>query len=757
MKKNHNFLPVLMIALVLVLAITNVLGSTESINNKNDYEKEISQLLSEMTVDEKIGQMSQMHFYSISDRDELRAMVKNGRIGSFLNADNISDKKELQQVAVEESRSGIPLIFGRDVIHGYRTVFPIPIGQASSWNPELVEKAARVAAKEAASMGIHWTFAPMIDIARDPRWGRIAESCGEDPFLAARLGAAMVRGFQGEDLRDPSTIAACGKHFVGYGAAEGGRDYNTAWIPERLLRNVYLKPFQAAVEVGVSTIMSAFNEINGVPASGNPFTLRQVLRKEWQFDGFVVSDWTSMLEMIEHGFCADTMEVAQKSIEAGVDMEMVSTSYRDYLKNLIREGTIPIELVDQSVKNILRIKFRLGLFENPYPADNAKEVILRPEHLDLARRLAEQSIVLLKNENNILPLSDKIAEIAVIGPLADSPQDQLGCWVGDGRAEDAVTPLMALRESFGGRVQIRYEPGLENTTDLKKDLFDQAIEAAAQSDAVLLFVGEEARLSGEAHSRAFLDLPGAQEDLVTSIAATGKPLILIIMAGRPLTFDRPGAKSRAILYAWHPGIMAGPALVNLIFGKISPSAKLPVTFPRTVGQIPIYYNKKNTGRPPTEAMSDIEMGVPGDHKGFRSYYLDLDFKPAYNFGFGLSYTSFNYRDLSLSGKEMSITDELNVSVLLENTGEYEAAEIVQLYIRDLVGSVTRPVKELKGFKRVNLKPGQSERVEFTITANDLAFWNYDLEFKAEPGRFDVMVGSSSGDGDLLKAEFELLK
>ncbi len=716
-------------------------------------EKRIDDLLAKMTLEEKIGQMCQLSYGGGEQISaDVRERLKKGQIGSFLNVSGLKTRNDLQRIAVKESRLGIPLVFGRDVIHGYRTVLPIPLGQSCSWNPDLVEKAARVAGEEAYSEGVDWTFAPMVDIARDPRWGRIAEGCGEDPFLTSAFAAAMVKGFQGKSLNDVGSIAACAKHYVGYGAAEGGRDYNTTWIPERQLRDVYLPSFHAAAGAGAATFMSSFNEINGVPASANAFTLRQVLRREWGFDGFVVSDWESTQEMINHGFCADRVEVAKRSALAGVDMEMVSECYRSYLADLVKKGEVPAAVVDNAVRAILRIKFRKGLFERPMTEPAQEKVLMTPEHFAVAKQLATQSLVLLKNEQDVLPLSESAVRIAVIGPLADSPVDQMGCWTMDGRREDVVTPLAAIRRLLGEQ-KVAYAAGLKSSRDLDTAGFAEATAAASSADAAILFVGEEAALSGEARSRAFLGLPGAQEDLVQAVAKTGKPVVLVIMAGRPLTFSAVTPKVRAVLYAWHPGTAGGPAVADVLFGKVSPSGRLSVSFPRTVGQVPIYYAHKNTGRPPSEKSLGIPTGTPLDPKGFDSKYLDVDFTPEYPFGYGLSYARVKYTDLTLPSPRIGPKDTLTVRGTVTNTGTRQADEVVQLYVRDLFASVTRPVKELKGFRRVTLNPGQAQTVEFTLKADDLAFWNDRMEFRPEPGRFHVWIGPNSAEGP--RGEFEL--
>jgi beta-glucosidase len=721
--------------------------------SQSPYESRIDALVAKMTLEEKLGQMSQATSMGAPISERIKEEIRKGRWGSFLNAGGPAERAEAQRIALQESRLGIPLIFGRDVIHGFRTVFPIPLGQAASWDPALIQQAARVAASEAAATGIHWTFAPMLDITRDPRWGRIAETLGEDPVLTSTLGAAMVEGFQGESLSGSASIAACAKHYVGYGAAEGGRDYNTTWIPEIQLREIFLRPFQAARKAGAATYMSAFNNLNGVPTSGNEFTLRQVLRNEWKFDGFVVSDWDSITEMIPHGYAADARDAARKGLRAGVDMEMVSTSYYDNLKALLAAGQIDIKLIDDAVRNILRVKFRLGLFgERQYtPA----ELPAKPDAgaLDTARRIATESLVLLKNQGNTLPLAPGIGRVAVIGPLADSPVDQMGSWVMDGRPAEVVTPLAALRARLGD-ARVAYAPGLAKSRDVSRAGFAAAVEAARSADAVLLFLGEEQILSGEAHSRAFLDLPGAQEALVAAVAATGKPLVCVILAGRPLTFHTTSAAASAVLYAWHPGTMGGAAIAAVLFGDEAPSGKLPVTFPRTVGQVPIYYAHLNTGRPPEASELGIPIGTPVDPKGFTSKYLDVDFTPEYPFGFGLSYTTFSYKNLMVSATQLGLASHLEVSAEVTNTGSRAATEIVQFYIHAPAGSVARPVRELKAFRRVELRPGQTQRVSFPITAADLAAYNDKLQLTTAPGRYELWIAPDSTSGVRGEITFE---
>jgi beta-glucosidase len=704
-----------------------------------------------MTLEEKLGQMSQAAYPRRVD-DAFKDQIRRGRWGSLFNGGTLEEKTALQNIARKESRLGIPILFGQDVIHGATTVFPIPLGQAASWDPELVQQAARVAALEAYAQGTRWTFSPMMDIARDPRWGRIAESLGEDPCLASVLASAMVWGYQGHSLDAPGSIAACAKHYVGYGAAEAGRDYNTTWIPESLLRDVYLKPFQAAREAGVASYMTAFNDLNGIPASANPFILRRVLRDEWGFKGMVVSDYTAVHELIEHGYAADAREAAWKAIEAGVDMEMVSTDFHDHVRSLIDSKELDPKLIDDAVRNILRLKFRLGLFDLEMPAAQRKTAAPAPESLDIARKLAAESLVLLQNEGRALPLAKSVGRVAVIGPLADSPVDQIGTWALFADQGAVRTPLSAIRQALGD-ARVAHAPGLKSSRDTSREGFASALEAARGADVVLLFVGEEANLSGEAHSRAFLNLPGAQEDLVAELEKAGKPVIAVILAGRPLTFGDLAKRVRAILYAWHPGTMGGPAIADAIFGDVVPSGKLPVTFPRTVGQVPIYYAHKNTGRPPSPKDLGIPMGSPHSRRIFRSEYIDVDYTPEYPFGFGLSYTRFEYSNLRLSARRVSPGGSLTISADITNTGQFEADEVVQLYTHDRVASVTRPVRELKRFQRIRLKPGQKGTTSFTISTQDLAFHDARMQLVTEPGAFDVWIAPDSASG--VSGEFEV--
>jgi beta-glucosidase len=715
-----------------------------------DVESRVNALLARMTLDEKIGQMSQSTSMQIPISDAIKAEIRAGRWGSFLNAGGPAERAEAQRIAIKESRLGIPLLFGRDVIHGYRTIFPIPLGQAATWNPELAGQAAREAAREASTEGIRWTFAPMIDIARDPRWGRIAESAGEDPYLASVFAAAIIEGFQGKSLADAASVAACAKHFAGYGAAEGGRDYNSTWIPEILLRDVYLQPFKAARNAGVATFMTSFNALNGVPATGNRFLLRDILRNEWKYDGMVVSDYTAVTEMILHGYASDATDAARKAATAGVDMEMVSTSYFDHLKAAVDGGQVSIADIDSAVRNILRLKYRLGLFDLPIP--QPATAAPTQASLDLAERVAIASAVLLKNDGGLLPLKESVKTVAVIGPLADSPVDQMGTWTMDGRAADVQTPLAALRKTLGAD-RVLYAAGLRNSRDRAHDGFAAAIDAARRADVLLLFLGEEQILSGEARSRAFLDLPGAQEALADAVHGAGKPMVTVIFGGRPLTFHNVATQSGAVLYAWHPGTMGGPAIAKLLWGEATPSGRLPVTFPRTVGQVPTYYNHLNTGRPPALSDTGIPVGDPARPEGYTSKYIDVDFTPEYPFGYGLTYTRFEYSKTQVSSPTMQRDGRTTVTAEIANRGDREGTETAQLYIHQLAASVAQPIRRLGGFQRISLKPGESRTVTFTLSAADLAFHNTKIQLVTEPGRFEVWIAPDAVRG--VSADFEL--
>lgn len=749
------------ISIVSSLLLTTTVTTAFSNSRSSDLpvEQQIESLIAQMTLIEKIGQMSQVNAGDGDPVQDLGDAIRQGRIGSILNQVNSDVVNELQRIAVEESRLGIPLLVGRDVIHGFQTVMPIPIGQAATWNPDLVRDGARLAAIEAAAAGVNWTFAPMIDITRDPRWGRIAESPGEDPYLASTMAVAMVQGFQGDDLAAPGTIAACAKHFAGYGESESGRDYATTNIPENELRNVHLRPFKAAVDAGVVTLMASFSDLNGVPASGNEFLMRKVLRDEWGFEGFVVSDWNSIPQLATHGLTGNERESAFAAAKAGVDMEMASHTYIEHLPALVADGLISEDIIDEAVANILSVKFSLGLFDRPYVDSDSQPTVDAQEKLETAKEMALQSVVLLKNDDKVLPLSkDRVESVAVIGPLADTPYEQLGTWIFDGDPDLSVTPLRGIRELVGNDVDVRFARALEISRSRSTERFDEAVDVAASSDAVVLILGEESILSGEAHSRADISLPGAQAELVHRIRETGRPVIAVIMAGRPLTLTDIIDDVDAVLFAWHPGAMGGAAIADLLFGVESPSGKLPVTFPRMVGQVPIYYSQKNTGKPPTPEtavlMDDIPVRAPQTSLGNTAYHLDAGYTPLFAFGFGLSYTEFEYANLELSAPEVVIGKALIVSADVKNVGNVAADEVVQLYIRDLVGSVTRPVKELKGFRRVRIGPGQTVSVEFELHTDDLAFYRRDNTLGTEPGAFHVWIGGSSET--TLRGEFSVV-
>ncbi|RPH96152.1 MAG: glycosyl hydrolase [Lysobacterales bacterium] len=708
----------------------------------------VQSLLQRMTLEEKIGQMQQLNGAGGSVPDSLREAIAAGRVGSILNEVDIKAVNELQRIAVEESRLGIPLLIGRDVIHGFHTVLPIPLGQAATWNPEIVREGSRMAALEAATAGINWTFAPMIDVTRDPRWGRIAESYGEDPYLHGVLGAASIRGFQGDDASQPGRIAACAKHFAGYGASESGRDYNTTNIPENELRNVYLLPFRAAVEAGVASLMTSFSDLDGVPATANEFLLRQVLREEWGFRGLVVSDWASIEQLSIHGLTADDRESALAAVSAGVDMEMATETYARHLAQAVQSGELEAAVIDERVGNILRVKFALGLFDRPYTDTSRLPPTGNPEHLEIARLAALQSLVLLENRGTTLPLdAASTGTIAVIGPLADDPYEQLGTWIFDGDPGLSRTPLQAIRETLGDASRVRHVRAMDTTRSRSTGGFAEAVEAAAAADAVVVFLGEESILSGEAHSRADISLPGNQADLVAALRQAGKPLVAVVMAGRPLTLANVVDQVDALLFAWHPGSMGGPAIADVLFGREAPSGKLPVTFPRMVGQVPIYYAHKNTGKPATpetyQHIDDIPRGMPQSSSGWVSSHLDAGYTPQYPFGYGLSYTEFRYSDIAVSSPVALPGETLTVSARVTNAGDVAATEVVQLYVRDLVGNVTRPVKELKGFQRIRLQPGEGRTVEFAIGPDDLAFYDRNMSLTTEPGEFHVWIGGSS--------------
>jgi beta-glucosidase len=715
-------------------------------------EAKITSLLDQMTLLEKAGQLTQLgpsivggfdftdfmdnpdpEMFKNIQRDFHEDWVRKGEVGSFLGVMGVEEINRLQKIALEESRLGIPLIFGLDVIHGYRTVFPIPLAEACSWEPELARRTAETAAREAASAGLHWTFAPMVDIARDARWGRIAEGAGEDPCLGSAFAAARVRGFQGEDFSDPHHLAACAKHYIGYGAALAGRDYNTVEMSPQTLHEIYLPPFASAAAGGALTFMSAFHDLNGVPTSANRFTLTEILRGQLGFNGFVVSDSNSIGELVAHGYAADRREAGKQALLAGVDMDMVTESFRFDIPALVEAGEIPVEVLDQAVRRILRVKFLLGLFERPYRSDptQAAATLLHPDHVELAREAARRSIVLLKNDGNLLPLQPGQHKLAVIGPLADSPFDMLGSWAFTGLPQDVVTILSGIRAVAGS--QVPFAPGCDISGKGPAD-FSETVKVASQADVVIAVVGESAHMSGEAASRMDLGLPGHQEALLKALKDTGKPLVVVLSNGRPLALPWVAGHADAVLETWQLGIQAGPAVADVLFGAYNPSAKLAVTFPYSVGQCPIYYNHPSTGRPATDFW-------------FTSKYIDGPVEPLYPFGFGLSYTKFAYSDLVITPTAELIT----VSLTVQNTGDRPGEEVVQCYIGDPVASRVRPVKALKGFQKIALSPGEQRTVTFVLPVTDLGFYDTDLRYVVEPGKFKLWIGPSSAAG--LEGEF----
>ncbi|TRW27359.1 beta-glucosidase BglX [Flavobacterium zepuense] len=707
------------------------------IKPRNEF---ISELMGKMTIDEKIAQLVQFTADGTvtgpKGGDNFIEEIKKGNVGSILNATGVKYTRELQKLNLENSRLKIPLLYGYDVIHGYRTIFPITLGESASWDPAMAELSSKVAAAEAAASGVHWTFAPMVDIARDPRWGRVSEGSGEDTYLGSRLAMARVKGFQGSDLGAINTILACTKHFAAYGAAEAGRDYNTVDMSERVLRETYLPPFKATVDAGVRTFMTSFNEISGVPATGNRFLLRDILKGEWKFNGFVVTDYTAINELIPHGFAQDAAHAGELSLNAGIDMDMVGGIYLKHLKTLLNQGKVKETDINDACKRILEAKYDLGLFEDPYRYNDEKReaaTIYKKEHLDAALQVANKSMVLLKN-NNILPLRRE-QKVAFVGPLISDEANIIGSWAATGdRTGYAVSVEEGVRKLITDKGKLTFDKGVE-IVDTSKSQMQKALDNARQADVIVAVMGEFENMTGEAASRTDINLPGIQKEFLAELKKLGKPLVLVLMNGRPLTLSWENENMDAILEAWFPGTMGGDAIAQTLYGINNPGGKLPMTFPRTLGQVPVYYNHKNTGRP--------YLGAADPEQKYKSRYIDSDNSPLYPFGYGLSYTTFAYSNPKLSANTLTASGSIKVSVDVANTGNYDGEEVVQLYIQDKVGSVTRPVRELKGFNKVPLKKGEKKTVEFTITANDLKFYDINMQFVAEPGDFNVFVGGSS--------------
>ncbi len=727
-------------------------------------ETRVEALLKQMTLEEKVGQLAQYSSGAPTGPSAGNAdypnMIARGEVGSLFNLDSARAANQYQRIAVEKSRLHIPLLFGLDVIHGFRTTFPVPLALASTWDPSIVEKAARIAAQESSAAGVRWVFSPMVDIARDPRWGRMVEGAGEDPYLGSVMARAYVRGYQGKSLGDKESVAACVKHFVGYGAVEGGRDYNTAEISEHTLREIYLPPFYAAIREGSASLMSSFNALNGLPATANPFTLTQILRKEWGFPGLVVSDWTSVGELVAHGIARDKAVAAQKAIAAGVDMDMVSDSYRPHLADLVKSGKVSQARLDDAVRDVLRVKFALGLFEDPF-ADESREIkgALPTERVEAARLAAERSFVLLKNSvagsRPILPLTSESGTIALIGPLVDDARNMLGPWAGRGRPEDVVTLKTALEQRVGAD-KIRFAKGGELQTASDAEI-QKAIETAQKADVVLLALGEQADTqSGEAASRAYLNLPGRQEELLEKVAATGKPVVLLLFSGRPLTLPWAFEHVPAIVAAWFPGIQAGPALVRVLFGDVPPSGKLVVSWPRTIGQIPTYYNALSTGRPAEN--TDLTHPPQNSVEKYLSRYIDEQNSPQFPFGFGLSYSSLEYSQTHVDSAKLSASDSAihaTASASVKNTGNRAVDEIIQVYIRLTGTSMEEPVRKLVGFKRISLAPGESQTVSFPLGAEAFSLWDMQNKLRVEPSHVQLWISPDSSRG--LPAELEIVE
>lgn len=749
--------------IILLSVIFNLTGCKSEIAQTNPNEDAkmepfIDSLMQQMTLVEKLGQLNLPSSGDITTgqarNSNISQKIIEGKVGGLFNIQSIEKIRDVQKIAVEQSRLKIPLLFAMDVIHGYKSTFPIPLGSASSWNLELIKKSAQMAAQEASADGINWFFSPMLDLSRDPRWGRIAESYGEDPYLGSQIARAYVKGYQGNDLSQKNTVAACVKHFALYGAPEAGRDYNTVDMSRLKMYNTYFPPYKAAIEEGAATVMTSFNEIDGIPASANRWLMTEILRNQWGFNGLVVTDYTAINEMVEHGM-GNLQHVSALALKAGVDMDMVGEGFLTTLEKSLKEGKIAQEEIDAATKRILTLKYRLGLFDDPYrycDENRAKTEIYTKENRSFARKVATESMVLLKNHNEVLPLK-KSGTIALIGPLVDNAKNMPGTWSVASDHDKAITLLSGLKETMGDKVNILHAQGSNLDYDVdfqeratpfgkkfnrdnrpKEVILKEAKKIAQKSDVIVLALGESAEMSGESSSRTNLEIPQSQKDLLKVMKQTGKPIVIVLFSGRPLILNEESKLADAILNVWFPGSEAGYAISDILFGDVNPSGKLTITFPRSVGQIPIYYNYKNTGRP-TDVKRPFEK--------FKSNYLDVPNTPLYPFGYGLSYTTFEYSDLSIDKKYFGFDENINVSVTITNTGKFEGAEVVQLYIRDIVGSITRPVKELKGFRKIMLKPGQSQKVTFTLNSNDLSFYNSNMTFQAEAGEFKAFIGTNS--------------
>ena len=721
----------------------------------------VDQLIAKMTLDEKIGQLNLPSSGDFTtgqaQSSDIGKKIEQGLVGGLFNIKGVGKIRDVQKVAVEKSRLKIPMIFGMDVIHGYETTFPIPLGLSASWDMDLIQRSAQIAAQEASADGINWTFSPMVDVSREPRWGRVSEGSGEDPYLGSQIAKAMVYGYQGKDLSLKNTILACVKHFALYGAPEGGRDYNTVDMSHIRMFNEYFLPYKAAVDAGVGSVMASFNEVDGIPATGNKWLMDDVLRKQWGFNGFIVTDYTGINEMIQHGM-GDLQQVSALAMNAGIDMDMVGEGFLTTLKKSISEGKVTEQQITTAARRILEAKYDLGLFDDPYrytDEKRSKAEVFNKANREEARNIAAQSMVLLKNDKQILPLKTS-GTVAVIGPLANNNENMTGTWSVASRTKDAVSIMTGLKETIKGvnfiyakGSNVFYDAKMEEKATMfgkvsnrdsrsKEALLKEAVETAKKADVVVLAIGETAELSGESSSRTNIEIPQAQKDLLTELKKTGKPIVMVLFTGRPLVLNDENKQADAIVNAWFAGSEAGYAIADVLYGKVNPSGKLPMTFPRSVGQVPIYYNAKNTGRPLSDDKSD-----KCEFEKFRSNYIDECNTPLFPFGFGLSYTSFGYSDVELSKTQLSGNDQLTASITLTNNGKYDGNEVVQLYIRDMVGSVTRPVKELKGFQKVFLKAGESKKVSFTITPEDLKFYNSELKYDWEAGEFDIMIGTNS--------------